>query len=139
MSLVLLDTSALVALAFARDQRHGEAVACFRDLFATRTYLVITDYILDETFTLLKRRGISAKKTEEFYDLLCAAKQKGSLKVVFIDAKSFGQAWEHFLSYADQNLSFTDCTSFAVARTLKVDAVFSFDRHFEIAGFRMVP
>ncbi len=40
-----------------------------------------------------------------------------------------------FEKYADQRVSFTDCISFVLMRRHKIRQVFSFDRHFELAGF----
>jgi predicted nucleic acid-binding protein len=38
--------------------------------------------------------------------------------------------------YADQQVSYTDCISFRLMRDHRIDTVFTFDRHFELAGFR---
>ena len=49
-------------------------------------------------------------------------------------------AWELFVRYADQMYSFTDCTSFALMRTMHVQEAFTFDRNdFTAAGFTPVP
>ena len=40
--------------------------------------------------------------------------------------------------YADQQISFTDCVSFAMMRRLGIGAAFAFDRHFRDAGFQMI-
>lgn len=46
---------------------------------------------------------------------------------------------ELFDKYSDQSVSFTDCISFVLMRTRKIKRVFSFDRHFEILGFDLLP
>ncbi|MBI2455423.1 MAG: hypothetical protein HYV46_04720 [candidate division NC10 bacterium] len=44
---------------------------------------------------------------------------------------------EHiFLRHADKDFSFTDCTSFALIETKRLEAVLSFDRHFSQYHFR---
>ncbi len=139
MSLVFMDTSAWVALTFARDQHHEDAAACFRELTKSRTYLVTTDYVLDETLTLMKHWAVPANRIAAFYKQLHLAEVKGTVKLVFMDPRVFDEAWEQFQTYADQTLSFTDCATFAVARSLNVDAVFTFDRRFKLAGFRLIP
>jgi predicted nucleic acid-binding protein len=40
--------------------------------------------------------------------------------------------------FADQGMSFTDCVSFAIMRRRRIRTVFTFDRHFQQAGFRLL-
>jgi uncharacterized protein len=44
-----------------------------------------------------------------------------------------------FEKYADQEVSFTDCISFALMRVHRVDRAFAFDRHFDLPGFFRIP
>lgn len=44
-----------------------------------------------------------------------------------------------FEKYADQGVSFTDCLSFVLMDKRKLKRVFSFDQHFERAGFTLCP
>ena len=48
-------------------------------------------------------------------------------------------AWDIFLKYSDQELSFTDCTSFALMKNLGLKKAFTFDSHFLILGFECLP
>ena len=38
--------------------------------------------------------------------------------------------------YADQGVSFTDCVSFVLMKRCRIATAFTFDHHFERAGFR---
>ena len=44
-----------------------------------------------------------------------------------------------FFRYRDKDFSFTDCTSFAVMRELKIHEVLTTDRHFVQMGFTTLP
>ena len=44
-----------------------------------------------------------------------------------------------FEKFADQKVSFTDCISFAMMRTAGISSAFTFDRHFQSAGFSVEP
>jgi predicted nucleic acid-binding protein len=49
------------------------------------------------------------------------------------------KAVDLFAKFADQEVSFTDCISFVLMRRNKLDQAFTFDRHFAVAGFEVVP
>jgi predicted nucleic acid-binding protein len=40
--------------------------------------------------------------------------------------------------FADQRIGLTDCVSFAIMRRHKIRTAFTFDRHFRLAGFRVI-
>jgi predicted nucleic acid-binding protein len=46
---------------------------------------------------------------------------------------------ELFRKFADQKVSFTDCVSFVLMRKQRLTRAFSFDRHYEQAGFEIWP
>ena len=44
-----------------------------------------------------------------------------------------------FEKFADQDVSFTDCVSFALMNQHDIERAFTFDRHFALAGFEVWP
>jgi predicted nucleic acid-binding protein len=44
-----------------------------------------------------------------------------------------------FFRWSDKSFSFTDCTSFVVMKELRIRRALTLDRHFEQAGFDIVP
>lgn len=128
-----------MALTAVRDQDHRAAVKCFHALEEERGHRITTDYIIDETLTLLRRHGFPITRIAEFYNKLRLTAEGPSLDLMFVGDGIFSESWDLFRSYGDQGVSFTDCTSLADARTLSVAAVFSFDRHFEIGGSDRIP
>ena len=44
-----------------------------------------------------------------------------------------------FAKYADQNVSFTDCTSFELMKQNRIRRAFTLDEHFQRAGFSVTP
>ena len=131
MNRVFTDTSALLALFDKRDRHHAQAVALLDMLRAERARLVITDYIFDETVTtVLAAAGHrTAVMVGEF---LLASK---IIDLTRIDAAVSNAAWDFFRRHDDKRYSFTDCTSFMVMKSLRVNRYFSFDADFRQAGF----
>jgi len=92
---------------------------------------VTTDYILDETATLLKARGhghlVDALFARVFTSSAC--------RVEWMDPDRFEQTSRFFVKHHDQEWSFTDCFSFWVMRLLALSDALTTDRHFREAGF----
>jgi predicted nucleic acid-binding protein len=134
MSTLLIDTSALHALHYARDRNHAAAVDYFR-LLVGRARPILTEWVFVETMNLTKARlgpqyaisyGRQLKASQAFYPLplLDADKQL---------------TWVIFEQHQDKQWSYVDCSLLAVARRLEIQRVFAFDRHFAQMGLDVVP
>jgi hypothetical protein len=132
MRRIFVDTGAWYALADRSDPDHRSARRFFE---ANRLPLVTTNFVFDETLTLLWRRlGWSAA---------CGFGQglKGSRlsTIVPVTLEDEDAAWDAFRKFRDKEFSYTDCTSFAVMERLKLRTAFAFDRHFPSMGFELEP
>lgn len=98
--------------------------------------LFTTDYVIDETLTLLRVRG------ERKRALLLGAKlfHDELAEVHKITASDLRLAWKTFEQFEDKNWSFTDCTSKVIMEQLGIDVAFAFDHHFHQFGtIQVVP
>lgn len=62
-----------------------------------------------------------------------------ALTILRPDAEDELAALDLFARFADQEVSFTNCTSFALMRRHRLSRAFTFDRHFLAAGFEVLP
>ena len=131
---VFVNTSALIALANPSDGMHATAKKCMRKL--SDATLVTSDYVLDETYTLLRRGRNGLKMTIGFHDLIESSRV---IEIVSLDEGLREAAWRIFVDYDDKAMSFTDCTSFALMRQRDLTEAFSFDTDFQRAGFVVHP
>ena len=137
MSLVLVDSGAWLAIADRDDPKHRTALDFYRGL-KPGSRLVTTDYVLSETYTWLRYR-VGHRAALAVHGLVVASEQVGTLRVEWIDPERHDSGWRIFQRYADQVLSFADCTSAVVAREIGADYVFSFDSDFSKLGFDVRP
>lgn len=132
---LFVDSGAWLAFFSARDRLHPEADRLFRRAFARKIRLLTSNLVLAEVHRLLLyRTGIRAAAAA--LDRIDAAKSVG-VEVVFADATVHRAAREWLDRLADQVISYTDATSFALLRVHRCESVVSFDHDFEIAGFRL--
>jgi predicted nucleic acid-binding protein len=118
-----------------RAEQHQAARGLFDGLANRPITFFVTDYIIDETLTLISGRLGHAKAVACGEWLL----QSPLVKIVRIDRAQRDEAWVMFRRYTDKDFSFTDCTSFVVMHEHKLVDVFTFDHHFEQMGFQLWP
>jgi len=128
-SKLFADTSGWCAVFDRRDQNHKRASEFFAALKGKPVRLITSDYIFDESVTLLRARAGHSSAVAFGEAIL-----KGSVVMEEMDEATRTKAWGLFVKYKDQDFSFTDCTSFALMRNLKLQNAFTFDRHFRTMG-----
>ena len=131
--MIFVDTSAWFALSVSRDQNH-QAACDFRR--QNEMPLVTTDYVLDETLTLMRARGENEKAITFGEHVL----DESLCELEFLRPYDIRAAWVAFEHYGDKDWSFTDCTSLVVMERLGITTAFAFDRHFrQFPGVTVVP
>jgi uncharacterized protein len=132
---ILADTAGWMACADAADPAHQAAIK-FRDVWLEQGGLfVTTDYVVDETLTLIRFR-LGHDAAEAWWRQV-----DGSARIRWeqITPARAEKARSLFFRYQDKDFSFTDCTSFAVMRELKLREAFTTDHHFAQMGFTLRP
>jgi uncharacterized protein len=92
--------------------------------------LLTTDYLVDETLTLLRSRRqpqLALTLGDQFFRSEIA-------QIHFLDEAEIRLAWEVFRRHSDKGWSFTDCTSKVVIEKLQITTAFAFDQHFRQFG-----
>jgi hypothetical protein len=127
-----VDTSGFYALLVERDEMHELAVRILRQAERRRATFVTSDYVLDETATLLAARGFG-HLVDEF--LQSTLRSKACL-VDWTGPELFVRTATFMAKHIDQGWSFTDCVSFQIMKARKLRAALTKDEHFEKAGFK---
>lgn len=128
---VFVDTSGFYALLVEQDDRHRMADQFLRDAARDGIRFVTTDYVLDETATLLKARA-KPHLLPPFFQRLSKSL---ACRIEWTDADLFASTQAFFLKHLDHAWSFTDCVSFLTMRERKLRESLTKDSHFEEMGF----
>ena len=134
---LFVDTWGWVAVADRKDPGHGAATEIFQK--ARRSGGAITsNFILDETFTLLFRR----RPFEDAWRFATTIVQSPFIDIQEVSAARFSKTIELRKQFSDKpRISFTDLSTMAVMVELGVTDILTADRHFTHVGlgFRVLP
>jgi len=134
--MIFVDTSAWYASEVEDDINHGKARKFLSEIASGKYGVAVTtDYVLDETVTLLR----SKKELPVAVTFIDKIKKSSSIRVFWVNEDLFEKALGFLKKSNDASWSFTDCTSFALMKDLLILDAFTFDNHFVQAGFRKLP
>jgi predicted nucleic acid-binding protein len=129
---LFIDAGGFYALVSPRSESHELAVGIMEEAAHQKRRAITTDYIIDETATLLCARGLM-RLLAEFFRL---TEESQALTTEWVTPDRFSAARRFMLKHLDQEFSFTDCTSFVVMKELRLTDALATDHHFRIAGFK---
>jgi predicted nucleic acid-binding protein len=134
--MIFVDTSAWLALADPSDARHAEAREFEQRLRrGAHGKLVTSDFVLDETITIVRDRAGLTRARELSRTIL----DSPNVHVLWVAEAQFREALELLFSHEDKHWSLTDCTSFVLMRGMELETAFTFDTAFRQAGFAPLP
>ena len=125
--MIFVDTSAWFARVVPTDPHHPTA---FQWTAANEERLITTDYVVDETLTLLRSRG-HITYALSLGELLFS---ESIADLHYLTPDEILAAWIVFRDYSDKDWSFTDATSKVVIEKLGIRQAFAFDEHFRQFG-----
>jgi uncharacterized protein len=135
---LLVDTWAWLVLEDSRDPLHQTVSAIYAEAAATSGNVFSTNFVLDETITLLFRRRPFHEASRFTTGLL----RSPFITIEEVTQARFHKALELRLRLRDKpGVSFTDVTTMIVGRELNVYDILTGDQHFRQVslGFRMLP
>lgn len=131
--MLFIDTGAIIARYLTKDQHHQIAIKKWDEIKKNQEKCYTSNFILDETFTLLGRWAGHTFAAETAHLIYTSA----AFTILRPEQHDEVSAIHLFTKYADQSISFTDCVSFVLMKKEKIKRVFSFDQHFNFAGFKL--
>jgi Predicted nucleic acid-binding protein, contains PIN domain len=130
---ILVDTGVLYADHDTDASRHGSARRALEAVYDGEFgQPYVSDYIFDEAVTLTQRRAGAFQPAKRLGERLRGVGDFPRVyELLWVSPAVFSDAIELFERYDDQELSFTDATTVALANRHDIDAVLSFDDDFD--------
>ncbi len=122
-------------LADADDPLHERATSLRERWLVEGGRFLSTDYVMDETLTLLRARGGLAVAEQWWMQV----GEGPRVRWEWVSPARAEKARYWFFRWRDKAFSFTDCTSFVVMKERRINVALTGDRHFAQAGFEVLP
>lgn len=130
---VFIDTSAIFSLVNKKEEHHSKAEKFYNTLKSDKSLVFTTNYIINETYTLLSGR-INKSTALEFIEAM-----SNTFIIIYISREDDLGAIEILKKFEDKGFSFTDAVSFYIMKKEKIKIAFAFDKHFIQAGLKTLP
>ena len=139
---LFIDTWGWLTLHDRKETRHQEATIVYKSFLAEKGLIYTTDYVLDETYTLLFKRLPVPQAQQSMKSIFQVLTQDNRFKLIWLNEQRFMQTQALRLQYMDKpNISFTDLTSMVVMQEIGIQQVLTEDAHFGHVGlgFQRMP
>lgn len=129
------DTSWWIALFNKGDQWHSGAMAFQRQ--HANTHIVTSELVLVEFLNYFAERGIYLRTA--CFRAVQSLRQSSHVSIAAFSETPLETAFREYGRYLDKSWSLTDCASFLLMKDRGILTALTFDRHFEQAGFTILP
>lgn len=135
---VFIDTGAFYALIDRDDPYHVIAYKQWAELLQQKYSWYITNYIVSETYTLLRYR-LGWDVACKFLKVIEECSNLGRITIRTVPLETEQYARELLRSLGDEDLSYIDAISMATIKREHIPLAFSFDGHFQLAQAKIIP
>lgn len=127
---LFIDTWGWLTLRDKTQKKHEKVSKFLKEYIGSGGLLYTTDYVLDETFTLLFRR-LSLSEAESSMKLILNSLKAGEFYLEWITPERFIRAWKFRQKFRNKTLiSFTDMSSMVIMQEIGIRQILTEDAHF---------
>ena len=137
--MTFIDTWGFKAYIDSKEPKHKSVKKYIEKIWNSKKPLITTDYIIDETITLLSYK-LNYHELKKFIEKLESSIENDFIKIIWITKDVFREAIKLKLNYKDKlDISFTDMTSMIVMKKNNITEIITEDVHFKKVGFGLNP
>lgn len=128
--MVFIDADAFIAIHYSSDAHHKKAIEILNNF---EDDLITSSEVVAETTTKLSY-FLSHQIACNFINEIL----KSKIIIEYLNPLRLQQAKELFTKQSSKRVSLTDCINMVICRELGIEKIFSFDKHYEKNGFRLI-
>jgi len=130
---IFIDADALVAISDISDSNHKKALKLAALLKEENLGLYISSFAFGEAVTVVSQ-NVNLKKAIELGKNI----KRGMCLIIEANTKHIYTAFEMFSKQTSKNSRFTDMVNMVLMDELKIDTIFSFDKHYTQNGYKLL-
>ena len=134
MKPIFVDTSALIALGNKRDKYHHQAIEINNFLKQANVNYFITSAIILEFGNAFS--PVNLKRTA--IQIIDSINMSKKWKRIDINKSYIEKGFQKYKKFQDKDWGLVDCTSMIIALEFGIKEIFTADKHFEQAGFKIL-
>lgn len=131
--MIFVDSDAFIGMYLPKYAHNDKANKLFNLLIKKNVKLITSWDVLDEVATKLSYIHSKTLASKFLSKLL-----NSDLEVVYPGKKLGAHAIKIFNKQTSKKVSLTDCTNMAIMKDKKIKKIFSFDKHYEKNGFKLL-
>jgi len=137
MMKLFIDTWGWINIFNRQESHHKQVSRYYQEVRSKQGIILTSDYVLDEVYTLLFKR-LPVTLAQNALTTISTAVESGYLNLIWISPERFESAKSLRLKFQDKpSISFTDLTSMAVMKELRIKHILTGDKHFTHVGLEL--
>ncbi|MBU1085776.1 MAG: hypothetical protein ABII08_02580 [Candidatus Beckwithbacteria bacterium] len=131
--MIFVDSDAFIGLSYRKDVHYKKSKIIMDSLGEQDEILITSWQVVDEVATKLSY-FTTKKLSVNFLNWLF----ESDIKIVYVDEKLSRKIVKKFKSQRSKRVSLTDCTNMVIAKEMRVERFFSFDKVYVQNGFKLL-
>ena len=130
---IFIDSDAVIALASVNDSNHSSALKLQKFIDKSKCNITTSDFVVGEIVTVL-----SQKFGVDFATKIGQQMMNGGISLICVSNNQMKLAMKKFSKQTSKNSRFTDMINMVLMDELKIDTIFSFDKHYPKNGYKLL-
>lgn len=130
---VFVDADAFVAVADKNDSHHKKALRLAKILEKNRVVKFMSSMVFGEAVTVISQRTSLENAVKTGYEI-----HSSEVSIIETNESHRIKALEKFSQQTSKNTRFTDMINMVLMDELKIDTIFSFDKHYSKNGYKLL-
>ncbi len=130
---IFVDADAFVSIFHSTDRNHNQALLISNHLKTKNILLITSNLAIGEAITVISQ-DVGLAEAVAFGNKVFS----GDTQIIYVDKNQELKALDNFAKATSKNVRFTDFVNMVLMDELRIDTIFSFDKHYPQSGYKLL-